>query len=531
MKVIKESNGRMDMEKPASRTKNSALNLITSMSSQLLVIILRFITRTVFIYTLGKAYLGINGLFSDILTLLSLTELGIDTALNFQLYKPLAEGDDHRVRVLMKFYKQAYRVVGTVILIIGLSLIPLLPFLIKDYDSLDALGINAVLIFILYLLQSVTSYLFWAYRSAVVKANQKKYILDVSEFAITILTNITQILILVYLKNFVIYTAAVIFFNIFRNFVNAQIAAHFYPQFFIKETDSLSKEEIINLFKDCGALFVYKANTVVLKATDNLVLSKFVGLEMVGLYSNYLLFYVTIKNFLLQIYNAVQASMGNLFATGDTERKYKFFQIMNYLSIVIYGTAGVGMAVCADELITCWISDAYVIRQPFAILIGIEILFQGLQNNLGQVRNVSGVFRQMWYRPLIGIVVNLVVSIVLVQICGIYGVILGTIAAYVLTNFAVDPAVLHKYAFNNYKPVSEYYKKNLLYIAQLAIICALDMWLSKHVFAGHGWISLIIHAVIVVITVPVSFIAVYWKSHECRYLVDMGKRIIHKKRH
>ena len=518
------------MEKKNSRTKNSVLNLATSFGSQMLVIVLRFITRTVFIYTLGKAYLGINGLFSDILTLLSLTELGIDTALNFQLYKPLAEGDDHRVRVLMKFYKQAYRVVGTVILVIGLCLIPLLPFLIKDYDSLEAIGIDAVLIFILYLLQSVTSYLFWAYRAAVVKANQKKYLLDVAEFAITIITNVTQIFILIYLEDFVLYTAAVIFFNILRNFINAQIAKRFYPQFFIKEEDSLSKEEIKGLFKDCGALFVYKANTVVLKATDNLVLSKFVGLEVVGLYSNYLLFYVTIKNFLYQMYNAVQASMGNLFATSNMEKKYKFFQIMNFLSIVIYGTAAVGIAVCANELISCWISDSYVIKQPFAILIGVEILFQGLQNNLGQVRNVSGVFRQMWYRPLIGIVINLVVSIVLVQFYGIYGVILGTIAAYVLTNFAVDPAVLHKYAFNNIKPVSEYYKKNITYIALLITICAIDIWLSKQIYPGHGWISLFIHAVIVVVTVPASFVVVYWKSQECQYVVNMAIKLLHKKR-
>ena len=151
----------------------------------MLVTVFRFVVRTVFINTLGKSYLGINGYFSDILNMLSLTELGFDTAINFKLYKPLAEHDDKRVRVLMKFYKLAYRCVGIAILVLGLLIIPLLPILIKDYDQLELIGINIPLIYILYLLQSVSSYMFFAYRTAVMKANQKKYILDIADYALT----------------------------------------------------------------------------------------------------------------------------------------------------------------------------------------------------------------------------------------------------------------------------------------------------------------------------------------------------------
>ena len=284
------------MKQKNSRTKNSILNVLASLSGQLLSIVMKFITRTVFIYVLGKEYLGINGLFSDILSMLSLTELGIDTAINYQLYKPLAEHDTKRVRVLMKFYKQAYQVIGITIFVLGLCLIPLLPHLIRDYDSLAQLGINAAMVFTLYLLQSVSSYMFLAYRSAVMKANQRKYILDLADYAVTITANIVQILILLLLHSFILYTASLIFFNALKNLVNAIIAEHDTPEFFEKEEDSLSKEEVVGLFKDCGALFVYKLNGVVLKATDNLVLSTFIGLAIVGMYSNYLLCYSTIKS-------------------------------------------------------------------------------------------------------------------------------------------------------------------------------------------------------------------------------------------
>ena len=224
-----------------SRTKNSIINILTSTGGQLLNIVLKFAVRTVFIHTLGKQYLGINGLFSDILTMLSLTELGFDTAINFKLYKPLADGDEKRLRVLMKFYKQAYRIIGTIILLLGLGMVPLLPKVINDYDSLETLRINAVVIFLLHILRTVSSYLFFAYKSAIIKADQKQYILDIVDYFVEVANSVVQILVLVFTKNFVLYTATMIFFSILRNLINAVIAQKRYPEVFRKEEDRISK--------------------------------------------------------------------------------------------------------------------------------------------------------------------------------------------------------------------------------------------------------------------------------------------------
>lgn len=515
------------MEK-SGRVKNSILNLITGIGGQLLVILLKFITRTVFISTLGKSYLGINGLFSDILTMLSLTELGLDTAINFKLYKPLGENDYKRVRVLMKFYKNAYRVIGVVILILGLCLIPFLPLLIKDYSSLAHIGVNAPLVFIIYLMQSVSSYLFWAYKSAIVKADQKEYLLNIANYAVTIATNICQILILIIWQNFIIYTAVLVLFNIIQNIVNAIIAQRSYPEVFQKEKESLSIAEIKDIFKDLGALFIYKVNTVVLKATDNMVLSAFIGIAIVGMYSNYLMLYTTITGLLNRVYGAVKASMGNLFAVADKAQCYKVFERMNFITIVLYGTACVGIAVEANELINCWIGDSYIIPQPFSVLIGIEILLVGLKTNLGQIRNVSGAFRQMWFRPVLSIIINLIVSISLVQVWGIYGVLIGTIIADLSTNLAFDPYIIHKYSFENYKPVSVYYVKNLKYVALLFLVGFADMLICSNVFVGHGWLSLIVHCLICGISVPLVFYIVFKKTDECEYFLSIIKRILNK---
>ena len=504
------------------------LNMLTGFGGELLIVVLKFVTRTVFIHTLGKAYLGINGLFADILSMLSLAELGVDTAITYQLYKPLAEHDDKRVRMLLKFYKQAYRVIGAVILLMGLALIPLLPVLIKDYESLAALKINAVFIFMLFLLQSVSSYWFFAYRSTIMVANQKRYVLSIASYFITIVSNAVQILVLVLFQNFVAYTATVLSFSVITNLVYAVIAQRYYPQFFVKEEDSLSKEEIRGLFKDCGAVFLNRVNGVVLKATDNIVLSSFLGLTMVGLYSNYLLFYTTIQRLLEQVYRSVRASMGNLFVEADMSRKFQMFKVMNFLSVVLYGTAGVGITVCADELIRVWVSDSYVIPQPLALLVGIEIYLMGLTNNVYQIRNVSGVFRRMWYRPLFGIVINIVVSVGLVQVIGIYGVIIGTIATLLLTNIAMDVHVVYKYSFEGYKSESDYYLRNGLYLLVTAAVCIADQWICSRVYVGHGWLSVIVHVVIVGISVPAVFILLFRKTESCGYLLGLAGRFLGK---
>lgn len=509
----------------SSRTTNSVINLFTGFGGQLFITLLEFAVRTVFIKTLGSAYLGINGLFTNILSMLSLANLGIGSAIVYRLYKPIAFNDEKRVRVLLKFYKLAYRLIGVVVLTLGLLLIPFLPKLIKDYDSLAGLGINAVLLFCLFLLRSVCSYLFLAYRTTVISANQKRYILDIIHVVSIIVTSILQIVVLLLFKNFIVYTAIAILSAILNSLIGGIIAKKRYPQFFVRETESLSKAEIRDMLEDCGALFLYKVNTVVVKASDNLVLSAFIGIKEVGRYSNYILFYRTCVNILNKVFNAFRHSMGNLFATESIEKQYKFFNICNFLTALLFGTAGVGVTVCANELIEAWIGKSYVIPQPLPILIGIELLFAGVVVNLGQTRSVSGVFRQAWYRPLIGIIVNIVVSIVLVQVWGINGVVLGTIASYVLTNFAIEPRLIYKYAFQNIRPVSDYYKRNLLYIAVAVAACAADLWICSHVLTGHGWFSVIVHVLFTGLSVPAAFALLFWKTEECRYLRGLVQRI------
>lgn len=501
-----------------SRTKNSALSLVTGIGGQLLNEALRFITRTVFIYTLGKMFLGINGLFSEIMVMLSLTNLGVGTAIIYRLYKPIAENDEHQVRVLLKFYKKAYQAIGAVILVLGLCLLPFLEVLIKDYDRLGSIGLNAEVIYLLFLGQSVVSYFFFAYRNCVFAADQKQYIVNAVNMVTSIVTAVVQIVVLYLWHDFIIYLLVGIVDSILKNVVIAIMTYRQYPNYFTKESDSLPKEEVKLMFKDCGALLVYRMSVVINKSTGNLILSTFIGLAIVGLYSNYVMLYAATTMLISQVLGAVKGSLGNLYATATNESKYFFFEVTNFATILVAGTIGVIIALCTDEMLEAWIGNDYVLLQPFSVLMGIEVLTYGMQSNLGQVRTIAGLFRQMWIRPIISMLVTLISTIVMVQYVGIYAIPLGIILGRMVI-FAADPVILHKIGFNNIKPASVYYTRNIKYILVITLIGVADYYLCQLIIPNHGWLSVITHVVICGLSVPAAFTLVFHKSPECAYFI------------
>jgi len=356
-----------------SRTTNTFYNFMTSIAGQLLNIILQFAVRTVFINTLGKSYLGINGLFSNILQMLSLAELGVGSAILFKLYDPLAKGNKKRITLLMKFYKKVYQIIGIVIVAIGLCLIPFLKYIVSDYDKLNILGINAVLIYILYLLRTVISYFFLAYKSGIVKVDQKEYRLNIISYLVNIISSVSQIIILYLFESFELYVAVLIFAVLLQNYLNARTAKKMYPYIDDKYEDKISKEEMKSIFKDCGAIFLYKINTVVLKATDNIIISMFLGIDIVGMYSNYYILYTTIDGIFGKVFEAAKHSLGNLHVTKDYNHEYNIFKTINLIAVILGATAGIGIACVSNEFIESWIGKEWLLIQPFSILMGIEV--------------------------------------------------------------------------------------------------------------------------------------------------------------
>lgn len=509
-----------------SRTTNTIYNFIASLGGQVITIIIQFIVRTVFIHTLGKSYLGIGGLFSNILSMLSIAELGVGSAILFKLYEPIKENNTKRISVLIRFYKTVYFWIGIIVAILGICLIPFLPILINDYDKLSALKINAVFIFLLYLFKTVSTYWFFAYKSAIIKANQKEYLITIIGYVTTIATAVVQIACMYLFSNFELYVVISVIGVIAQNVICAILANHMYPYIKGRCPEKLSNKEVKDIFKDCASLLLYKINGAVYKATDNIVLSAFLGLETVGMYTNYYVFYTTINTFFSKVFNSAAHSLGNLHASKQTKHEYEVFESVNFISAILGGTAFVGMFVIADEFVVSWIGNEWVIEQPFAFLMGLELYTLAMRISFSKYRTIMGLFRQSKFRPIASMSINLIVSIILVNFWGICGVLAGTIIADWTTFIWFDPLVVHKFGFNNEFKVSRYYFKQIKYLVIVLLTAAIDYFVCHYFLVDFGWFSVIVHATIVSLTVPGVLFLFSFRSPEGLFLKSLIKREI-----
>lgn len=297
-----------------SRTGNSLKNIASAIGGQMLNNLLRFVCRTAFIYTLGKEYLGISGLYANILTLLSVSELGFASAITYSLYKPLAENNIPEIRALMGFFKKAYRIIGMVIFGLGLALMPFLPKLMNGTTE----AVNIYEYYLLYLIQTVVSYLFFAYKGTLLVADQKRYLLDTVSYVVQVAMNLVQIAILVVLRSFLLYTIVSILSNMIQNIAAAWMADRRYP--WLKEpAEPLPPEKRKEVFRQVYASSLYRISNVVGIATDNLVISANISVLMVGLYDNYNMIIQVIQRLLSGLLQSFTASLGNYYASESKE--------------------------------------------------------------------------------------------------------------------------------------------------------------------------------------------------------------------
>ena len=298
-----------------SRTKNSIINSIYAFTSQILTIVLSFVVRTVFIKVLNAEYLGLNGLFSNIITMLSLADLGIGIAIPYTLYKPLSENNHEKINILMKAYSKIYIFIGVTIFTIGLAFTPLIKYIIKDMPNIP----NINLIYILFIINSSISY-FCIYKKMLIDSDQKSYIPKRIIFNMTILKSIFEIIILIFTKNYILYLLISIFVTLLQNILISRKCDKLYPYITQKTNKKIEKSDVLDLKKNISALVIYRVGIVALNGTDNIIISKFISVVMVGIYSNYLLIVNSIYGIISQIFDAITASIGNLVVSTNDKK-------------------------------------------------------------------------------------------------------------------------------------------------------------------------------------------------------------------
>lgn len=302
------------------RIQNSLKNILFGLSGQIISIGMGFVVRTVFIYTLGIEYLGVDGLFTSILLMFSLANLGFDTAIIYSLYRPLAEKDIYKIQALMNLYQKAYRLIGVVVLLLGLSLLPFLDYLVNADTMIKDINI----IYLLFLISSVSSYYF-VYKQSIIIADQSNYIISKIHTLFIIISNALQIVLLIIISDYIVVLIVQLTLKVIENVYIANKANKLYP--FLKEKNNakLSKADRREFFENLYSLLLYKISGVVINATDNIIISKFIGIIWVGVYSNYLLILNTLNTLLGYLFYSITASVGNVNVKENAEKNILFF--------------------------------------------------------------------------------------------------------------------------------------------------------------------------------------------------------------
>lgn len=446
-----------------SRVKNSAKNSMIGVFVQVASILLNFGGRVIFLKVLNELYLGINGLFSNILTLLSLAELGVGTAIAYNLYKPIAENDILAISKLMNFYKKAYTLIGCVITVLGIILIPFLKFIINTDVVIDHLSIY----YVMFLLNTSCSY-FFAYKKTIFLADQKEYVISKVRLIFSILKVVLQSLVLILTKSFLLYCVIMILCTIFENIYISIIANKQYPFLNSLHTEYLDKNDIKKIFSDIKALMIYKIGSTVLDGTDNVILSAFIGLNWVGLLSNYTLIINSINMVISQIISAVTASVGNFIAKEDKEKYGVLLDNLTFFTYMIYSIVFVGLLCLLNPFIEIVFGPQYLLNVDVVVVLSINFYIFGMLNPIWIFRTTMGLFVYGKYRPIVSAILNVIISILLVKLIGPVGVLVGTTITRLITNVWYDPYVVHRYGLNS-KP-NNYYVKWLFYMVVSLII-------------------------------------------------------------
>ena len=372
------------------------INMIVGLVGQLLNMLLSFGGRMVFVHYLSQEYLGVNGLFGDVLGMLNLAELGIGSAMIFSMYRPAAQNDEQQLARLMNLY----RIVALAVLGIGLALMPFLPRLMKGGEGIE----NLQLIYLLYLLQAVTSYLL-SYKNAIYQAYQKAYIRKAIDQVVSIIRVILQIVVLVTTRNFILYLIIQLFMPMLTSVVIWARADREFP--YLKQYKELPEpQERKAIFKNVGALSLHKLATVIVRSTDNLIMSAFDGLATVGIYSNYKLVLMNVNNLLGHVTGAFTASIGNLNALEGRKRVYEIFRILDFAAFLLYGYLSGGLVTLINFFIRMIFGEEYLFSMTVVVIIIAEFFISGLRQMGLQFREALGLFWHDRYKALAEAIIN-----------------------------------------------------------------------------------------------------------------------------
>ncbi|PKM75896.1 MAG: sugar translocase [Firmicutes bacterium HGW-Firmicutes-15] len=509
-----------------SRLVNSVRNAKYNLFGLVLSYFFNFISRRVFILYLNAQYLGLDGLFSDILTMLSLADLGIGSAIAFSLYKPLALKQLDKVKSLMEFYKRAYQTIGLVVLSVGLGLLPFLRLVLGTLPAIP----NINLIYSLYVIHSSISY-FLSYKRTLLIADQKKYLDSIYQYIFLSSKHLIQIFIIVFTRNFVYFLLVMVGMTILENLLISKKINKLYPYLKEKNRSHLDPIEKAIIKKNVIALSFHKVGAILVNGTDNILIVKFVSLATAGFYSNYVLIRTALNRVFQILFSSITASIGNLHAEKSIDASMLVFSQLNFISAWIFGFSAICLQLLYNPFIHIWIGDEYIFNEWIVFVIVLNFYLRGMRQPVLTFRDSLGLFWFDRYKSIVEALVNLVVSIILVKQIGFIGILIGTTISTITVCSWIEPYVLFKHGFNS--SVFTYFEKTLFYIFMTAVAGILAYALTFFVSIENAYLEFVYRFVICLIIPNCFFFLTYRKRDEFKDSIYLFKKLFrrHKSPH
>lgn len=502
------------------RTDNSVKNSIVAVISNVFIMALGFAIQTVFLKILGEEYLGINGLFNNIISMLAIVELGVGPAIVTNLYKPLAENNYDHIKTLISYYRKCYNLIGVLVFVIGVAFMPFVKFFVNTTIKFKNPG-GIYLIFLLFILDAAFSY-FYSYKRSLIQADQKNRIINVTHLICYFFMIVFQIAILVLTKNYILFLVIKIFFRVLENLILSAIVDKNY-KYLKGRAEKIKKEDKANIFTKVKGLIYHKIGGYLVLGTSNIIISTFLGVGLVGLYSNYYLIINSLYTLYCQIFASLTASVGNLIVTESKETNFNVYKKIMFLNFWIYGFSSAALFCMMEPFVTIWLGEKYLLSTSVLAILVVNFYILGMRSSIGTFKEAAGIFHEDRFIPIFESIINITVSIILVKVLGLFGVFLGTFFSSFIVVFYSLPKFVFKPVFG--RPIAEYFKLYFKY-AFITVLAVILTWATKTFLVtfvnGSSILILLISTVLSAVIPNLLFILLFKNSEEFKYFKNIA---------
>jgi len=504
------------------RTQKSLTNITYGMLNRIVLMLLPFIIKTIMIKKLGAEYLGLNNLFSSILQVLSLSELGVGTAMVYSMYRPMAENNQDELCALLNLYRKFYSIIGCVILVLGLSIMPFLEHLISgSYPE----SLNLYALYLIYLINTVLSYFLFAYKKSLLEASQQNSIESKINTVVSLFMYVLQIIALLVTSNYYVYIIFMPLSTLAINIIRNRMVNRMYPDIVCR--GEMDKSFIKALYKKIGALIGHRIGTTVITSADSIVISAFLGLQVLAIYGNYYYILSSLIAIVTIFYTATTASIGNSLITADEKKNYRDFSTFTFLNIWLVGWFSICLLCLYQPFMKIWMGEELMFPMHMVVLLVIYF-YSWLSRRIGLTyKDAAGLWAEDFWKPYVGTVVNLVCNIALVVTIGIEGVVVSTIVVMAFIYFPWETKVLFRNLFHH--GMKEYVVKYYFYALVTGCAAVVTYSVTNKVLIG-GISGLLIKGLICCVIPNILFLFAYFGTREFKDSVQRMKAMLQRKK-